>query len=215
MQDQLERTLRKQDNNRRGRTLLEGELLAYFDQFDFSIFSAKTVVEILEQHARTPFHAIRFGGGLPARPAVARPPAQPQVAESRYIRQLLEAYGDHLSIPVSTADDLAGQPLLTRDFLRQRERFYHAEALRNFARDTVPEGTFERLQDEVFHGVIDTCDGPHADGFARMRATVAEATHLQTTANPLTSVVQIPDRQGICHQLANADRLIWVPRHGG
>lgn len=194
---------------------LAGELLTYFEQFDFSIFSGKSVVELLEQHAKTPFHTIRFGGGLPARPAVAPPPAEHQIVESRYIRQLFEAYGDHLSVPIGSANDLAGQPALTRDFLRQRERFYHAEALRNFARDTVPEGTFNRLQDEVFQGVVDTCDSPYADGFTRMRETVAEAARLSTTSNPLASVIQVQDRQGICHQLANDDRLIWVLKEGG
>lgn len=100
---------------------------------------------------------------------------------------------------------------LRRDFLRQRERFYHAESLRNFARDTVPEGTFENLQNEIFHGVIDVCDCSHGDGLARMKATVAQAANISPTSNPLKSVVGVQDRQGICHQLANENRLIWVP----
>ena len=100
---------------------------------------------------------------------------------------------------------------LEKDFLRQRERFYHAESLRNFARDTVPEGTFSDLQDEVFHGVIDIAESGHADGFERMRATVAQAAQVSTMANPLASVTKSQDRQGICHQLANEDHLTWVP----
>ncbi len=47
------------------------------------------------------------------------------------------------------------------DYLRQRERFYHAESLKNFARDTVPTGTFDALQDEIYHGVIDVCEDYH------------------------------------------------------
>jgi len=193
---------------------LTGELLSHLEGFDFSIFSAKSVVELIAGHAKTAFHSVRFGGGLPARPAVVEPPGNHAAEESRYIRQLFEAYGDHLGTTIKDVSDLAGTSMLIRDFLRQRERFYHAESLRNFARDTVPEGTFERLQEDVFHGVIDICDSNHQDGFERMRATVAEAARLSTTSNPLASVIRVPDRQGICHQLANEDKLTWVPKDG-
>ncbi len=100
--------------------------------------------------------------------------------------------------------------MLEKDFRRQRERFYHAEALRNFARDTVPEGTFDDLQDEVYHGVVDVTDATHPNGYERMKATVAQASTVALTANPLASVTKSQDRQGICHQLANEDRFKWV-----
>ena len=190
---------------------LEGDFLAYVESFDFSIFSSKSHIELIEAHSHTGFHAVRFGGGLQARPRPDAPPAEPAANESRYIRQLLDAYGDHLCIAVENPVALKAHQTLENDFLRQRERFYHAESLRNFARDTVPEGTFDDLQDEVFHGVVDVTEGEHANGFVRMRATVAQAARVSTTANPLASVTKSQDRQGICHQLANGDRLIWVP----
>ncbi|MGL9649951.1 hypothetical protein Q7I60_18615, partial [Escherichia coli] len=95
--------------------------------------------------------------------------------------------------------------------LRQRERFYHAESLKNFARDTVPAGTFDALQDEIYHGVIDVCEDYHLSGFARMKETMKHATTIAVTSNPLVTSIKTQDRQGICHQLANDDRLIWVP----
>ncbi|ELY3221522.1 TPA: ABC-three component system protein, partial [Salmonella enterica subsp. enterica serovar Agona] len=97
------------------------------------------------------------------------------------------------------------------DYLRQRERFYHAESLKNFARDTVPAGTFDALQDEIYHGVIDVCEDYHLSGFARMKETMKHATTIAVTSNPLVTSIKTQDRQGICHQLANDDRLIWVP----
>ena len=103
--------------------------------------------------------------------------------------------------------------MLKKDYLRQRVRFYHAEALRNFARDTVPEGTFDALQDEVYHGVVDISESDHASGFDRMKATVTQASQIAMTANPLAPATKAQDRQGICHQLANEDRLTWVPDH--
>ena len=189
---------------------LQGDFLAYVELFDFSIFSSRSHIELIDAHSHTSYHAVRFGGGLRARPKPDTPPVQPATNESRYIRQLLDAYGDHLHIAVQNPVVLKAYQSLQDDFLRQRERFYHAESLRNFARVTVPEGTFDELQDEVFHGVIDVTDRDHASGFERMGATVAQAALVSTTANPLTSVTKSQDRQGICHQLANDDRLLWV-----
>lgn len=147
---------------------------------------------------------------MPLRPEVLIPPEEHEVLESRYIKQIFNAYSDSLGKAVNHISELSSS--LSNDFLRQRERFYHAESLRNFARDTVPDGTFESLQDEIFHGVIDICDDNHGDGLARMRATVAQAANITTASNPLRSAVKVQDQQGICHQLANEDRLLWVPR---
>jgi len=141
---------------------LEGELCDYFDSFDFRIFGAKSVVQLIEEHSKTPFHTVRFGGGLPARPVATEPPVEIAQIESRYIQQLFEAYGDNQGSALKDVSELDAIPNLRQDFLRQRERFYHAESLRNFARDTVPDGTFESLQDEVYQGVVDTCTSDHA-----------------------------------------------------
>jgi hypothetical protein len=189
---------------------LSGKLLSYVDAFDFTIFSSKSHVELIEAHSRTGFHAVRFGGGLPTRPASEAPPTAPAPSESRYIRQLLDAYGDYLGSPFPDMSALDAHNRLGRDFRRQRERFYHAEALRNFARDTVPDGTFDDLQEEVYNGVVDITDATHPNGYERMKATVTQASSVALIANPLASVTKSQDRQGICHQLANEDRLKWV-----
>ena len=102
-------------------------------------------------------------------------------------------------------------PKLKDDFLRQRERFYHAESLRNFARDTVPDGTYDSLQNEIYHGVVETCEKEHEDGLVRLRETLSQAGTVAIGSNPLASAVRVQDKQGICHQLANEDKLAWVP----
>lgn len=193
---------------------LNGKLLLYVDAFDFTIFSSKSHVELIEAHCHTGYHAVCFGGGLPARPSPGAPPVVPAASESRYIRQLLDAYGDHLGNPLHDMSALVAHNMLEKDFRRQRERFYYAEALRNFSRDTVPEGTFDDLQDEVYHGVVDVTDATYPNGYERMKATVTQASSVALTANPLASVTKSQDRQGICHQLANEDRLKWVMGDG-
>ncbi|WP_257295595.1 ABC-three component system protein [Endozoicomonas sp. YOMI1] len=188
---------------------LSGELLSYVDGFDFTIFSSKSHIELIDAHSHTRFHSVRFGGGLPLRPLPEEPPMVPTGGESHIIH-ILNANGDHLGYSLHGIDALVKHSRLENDLKRQRERFYSAEALRNFARDTVPEGTFESLQEEVYYGVVDIADATHPNGYERMKRTMAQASSVALTANPLASVTKSQDRQGICHQLANEDRLQWV-----
>lgn len=189
---------------------LTGELKEYFDEFDFSIFNSKSPLDLVNDHSKTAFHAVRFGGGLPLRPLVEPPPDEPKQDESRYLRHLLDAYGESMKKTVDSASFLDDVPRLKTDYLRQRERFYHAEALRNFARDTVPKGTFENLQEEIFQGVIDTNEASHLSGLDNLRSTLTQAAQISITANPLSASTKVQDKQGVCHQLANKDRLKWV-----
>ena len=73
----------------------------------------------------------------------------------------------------------------------------------------MPPGTFEDLQTEVHAGVVDVESASHADAYARLNAVTQAAIQLHLTSNALISVVRVPDRKGICHQLANEDRLTW------
>ena len=191
---------------------LNGELLEYFDAFDFGIFGDRTGVELIEEHAQTVFYAARFGGGLPPRGAPDAPPPVPTEAESLYLQKLLNAYADHLQEPVPAPTSLTTHPEFARHYERQRVLFYSAESLRNFARDRTPPLTFESLQEDIYHGVVDTCDGNHADSFERLRATVSVAGQVDVGGNALVGVTRVADKQGICHQLANDDRLSWAKK---
>lgn len=191
------------------RAPLQGDLLEYFDGFDFSIFEERTGVELIEEHAQTVFYAARFGGGLPPRDQASAPPSEPTEAESLYLRKLLDAYGDHLGQEMVAETELRSHPYLEEHYNRQRILFYSAEALRNFARDRTPPRTFDSLQDDVYHGVVDVCEGTHPDALERLRATVLAAGSLDVSGNALVSVTRVADKQGICHQLANDDRLTW------
>ncbi len=189
---------------------MEGDFRKYVEAFDFSIFDAKTALEVVEDHRQCPLHAVRFGGGLPVRPESEKPPADIEAKESRYIEQLLGAYADHTQKPVPDLDALKEWPKLSGHFHRQREAFYHAESLRVFARDTVPAGTFEALQEDIHSGVIDVCDEEHDDGYTRVVEVTKAARSLHLTSNALLSCAKPKDRDGICHQLANEDRLLWM-----
>jgi hypothetical protein len=188
---------------------LDAALLAYVNAFDFSIFGAKTALQLVDDHRTTPVHARRFGGGLPVRPAADKPPTTIAAGESRYVTQLLGAYAEHTGKPVADPSAVP-TPTLKGHFNRQREAFYQAESLRVFARDSVPNGTFEALQQDIFDGVIDSHDAAHPDGYQKVCNVTKVAREVQITANALISCAQPKDRDGICHQLVNEERLWWT-----
>ncbi|WP_219993546.1 ABC-three component system protein [Asticcacaulis tiandongensis] len=189
---------------------LTGKFLAYVEKFDFSIFKSLSPREVVEQHRTTSFFVGRFGGGLPARPKPPRAPAEISVTESIYISKLLDAYGEHKKVPTPTLSELTQWKPLKDHLLRQREAFYHAESLRVFIRDKVEAGTFESLQSEILDAIIDVAESDHADGFECVKQALVAAQNLPLTGHALGSTALTADKRGICHQLANEDRVKWT-----
>ncbi len=188
---------------------LEGALLRHVIAFDFARVGHLPTPRLIEQHRKTPYFAVRFGLGLPARPASPAPPATIGASETRYVAQLLEAYGDNRGAAYPSPASLT-EPH-KRHLQRARESFYCAEALRSFSRDTLPDGAFDNLQDQILNGVVDTAEADHPCGLTRVNATTAHATSLNLTSSALLGRVDPSDRKGVVHQLANEDRLTWVP----
>jgi hypothetical protein len=190
---------------------LDGNLRAHLDSLDFSIFRHVPPLTLLEQHRATPYHIARFGGGLPARPRAAHPPTSPTVIEAVYLRKLFDAYGESHGCRVDTFGDIQGHDDLAEHYGDSRKEFYSAESLRSFSRDTLPEGSFAELQDEILSGIRDELRSDHKDGYKRLIAVVGTARALQLTSHPLVPRMHTRDRGGICHQLANdRDDVTWV-----
>jgi hypothetical protein len=189
---------------------LDSALSAYLDGLDFSIFDAIPPLHLIDQHARTRWHVARFGGGLPVRPTFDPPPTSVAAHEVIYVSALLDAYGDHIKTPISSVDDLAAHPELGEHFGDSRLEFYSAEALRAFSRDTLPPNVFEQLQDEVHGGIRDELRGEHASGYRRVLAVTRTARLLPMTGHPLSERLSVRDRAGICHQLANDEKVKWT-----
>jgi hypothetical protein len=190
---------------------LTPQLRAHIEHADFTIFKASTSREIIEQHAKTRHHIPRFGGGLPARGAVPPPPSSHAVDEAVYVRQLLDAYADHLGKEVVDVAALAPEVELNEHLHESRVDFYSAEALRTFTRDSLPdERPFEDLQEEIRVGIMDQVRRRHPDGYERVLSATNAARLLPITSNALVTRVTARDRGGICHQLANVNKVRWV-----
>ena len=176
---------------------------------NFTLFQTIELVDAIATHRTTPYHALRFGGPLPQRSAITEPPAAINASETRYVSQLIQVYREARPSEDLTLETLNSQPRLARHFQRQRESFYSAESLRLHARDAVPPGTFEALQDDVHSGVIEIADADHATSMDRLTEVLQASTQIDLTAHALTTISRTDDRKGICHQLANEDRLTW------
>ena len=200
-------------NNITDTTVVEcdAKMKSHIEGLDFSIFEATPVIRIIDAHAKTRWYAARFGGGLPPRPAPLLPPAMPAEIEAVFVEALRRAYAEHMKQDViSIEKDLAGNDDLREHFSDSRIEFYSAESLRTFSRDTLPQGEFERLQDEVHAGIKDDVRSDYADGYQRVVAVAKVARSLPLAHHSLHTRINIRDRGGICHQLANDGKVRWV-----
>lgn len=177
---------------------------------DFSMFQSVELIDALTTHRRTPYYVARFGGPLPGRPPAALPPEHLGGHETLYVAKLMDAYGEQRPAVTLQRETLASHPEFGDHFRRQRISFYSAEALRLYARDSVPEGTFDALQEDIYSGVVEIAEGPHDCGLDRLREVLTQSANVDLSAHVLVSVAHIDDRKGICHQLASKDRLTWT-----
>lgn len=194
------------------RVPLAGELKAYVEAFDFSIVKDISVLELLDIHRKTPYYHHRFGGGLPSRPKADSPPEGIAEIEAVYIQKLLCAYAEFLNKEKCTLADADGHSALKKHLRDARVHFYCAESLHKFSRDYLETGEFERLQDAFFLGIENIILCEHSHGFERVKSAVQEAYKIQIDSHPLKERLELTDRAGICHQLANTDRLSWANR---
>jgi len=200
---------------------LDGDLEIYVRAFDFTIVRHRPIHEIINEHRGTIRHAPRFGGGFTKpMPAPRKPPTDIDSIETRYVEQLIEVYRIHtgrseLEVTELVRNATAGK--VSRHFNQSRERFYYAETLREFARDNLPENfTYRSIQDDVYDGVFDTVERDYVSPLDRVRETTDAAATVTVDNHPLAPYVKNQALRGICHQLANDDRILWVrPVNGG
>lgn len=197
----------------KGQTIPLATVKTTIDAFDFARITVLSPLRVIAGHQQTKYYAFRFGGGLPGRALpIPKPPAAIQADEHHYIKKLLDAYTEEKGTAFPDIATLqTGAPRLAKHLNHSREQFFSAESLRTFCRDNVPPGTFESLQDEVEQGVQEVYeDQTHTSGYQRAVKTVQKARDIAMTSNPLMGVVHTNDRAGICHQLANDDKITWV-----
>lgn len=189
-----------------------GRVRALARKTDFSMFRSVELHEALDTHQKTAHFVARFGGAhLPTPSPFSEPPDELGEHEVTYVSELRKVYAEDCADDLSDASVFGAHPTFGEHFKRQRYSFYAAESIRMDARDAVPDGTFDRLQDDVHDGVIETVAAQHDSGMKRLTAVLEHSTVVDLSAHPLVSWASPQARRGICHQLANDERLTWTP----
>jgi hypothetical protein len=178
---------------------------------DYEVFKAEEIEDVLTVHRRSPYHSSRFGTPLSRTSCTAVPPQEVDLErESVYVRKLIEVYNERGGTTWGAAAEFASDPFCGPHLSRQREAFFSAEELRLVAREQVPEEVFSGLQTDVYDGVVEVEQMEHSSGLQKLQEVLSAATNTQLSANPLLQITRPRDLKGICHQLANDDRLSWV-----
>ncbi|MCC6970562.1 MAG: hypothetical protein IT434_10105 [Phycisphaerales bacterium] len=189
---------------------LAGALKACVEEFNFGIVHYSPINELLDLHKKTPHWSTRFKRDYPVRPKADAPPPDLQPHEMRYVRQLLDAYGQHVGTTLADVSALGSNQTLSQHFHGCRTDFFMADGLNRFYRDQFPEGAFEHVKEQVEQGVRNTVLAPHQSGFHRVCATLSQAAGLALAQTEYVYCVQPGDKSGLCHHLANDDKLKWV-----
>ncbi|MFI0487196.1 ABC-three component system protein [Actinomadura sp. 9N215] len=183
---------------------------------DFSIFESVDLDEMLELHQTTRHWTSRFPHAPLSRgPENIIPPTQHSEVETRYIQQLVDVYRERFPEAIAALEHVSDVASAAAHLKRQREAFYAAESLRVFARDATTPGHFERVMQDVYDMVIEVAECHYPDGWDRHAAVTSAAGVVQLTPTILTPFVEPNARKGVCHHLANQDRLIWCQGEGG
>ncbi|MBI5940505.1 MAG: hypothetical protein HY859_08775 [Caulobacterales bacterium] len=188
---------------------LTPELTAFIEAYDFSRIGRIGLDDLLGDPAAKPVLYKWFGADPGPAPLGATPDAV-QEDELPYIGQLLVAYSERAGAPIADHQSAAGHPQFGTHLARQRERFYDADAFKRFYRDNTDAAAIEAFESDIYHGVVDTCDGPHADALSRADAVMSQAAAVQPSG-VLAQHSRVKAKQGICHHFANEaePRLRW------
>lgn len=194
--------------------ILDDNLRKYIDEFDFSIVQSYPIAKIVDEHLKTVYGGLRFGGPSIVPPTKIIPKDDIDSEEMIYIEALLEAYSDKLKIKIETVENLKKYDRYYIHLKRQRKDYYQAETIRRFVRDILTDfKEFDTLKEEVYDGIIDIHEKDYDDGYERLVADLQQATIINTSKCLLDSKLKyigISERKGMCHILVNDDKLRWV-----
>lgn len=194
----------------KGKVELTGAFKVYVEAFDFSVFRIKQPLDLIAEHGKTKYHLTIFGLPLIERPPNQPPPSTVAPEETNYVGQLYELIGHELKVTVTGPSDFSHVSAFRVLFDRSRITFYAAEGLKELARDQMADQRFfTTLLDEFTTGLFFNYSAPGQSGFQRLSDTVKAAQSLQLGTHILAGHVQTMDREGMCHHMANDERVHW------
>lgn len=194
--------------------VFSGDFRSYVEHFDFSIVHTYPISKVIDEHLPTIYGKIRFGGISTTLPNPLPIPQVVQQEELVYVIELLKVYSEKNGTEDLTVEKLKQHAILFRHFTRQRKDYYSAETVRRFVRDTFTNSNqFDVLKEEVYNGIIDTCEKDYNDSYDRLTAVLEQVVAVSTAKSLLDSRLKCignDNKKGICHMLVNDQRIKWV-----
>lgn len=182
--------------------------------FENVSFESKDLTYILGAEASVRYYISKHQEAIPARDPGKEIPddlrKEIEADDRPYVQKLVAVFSE-LDGSCKDVASIKDNPQYGEEFSDQREYFYAAEYLRLHVRESVPEETYERFKDDVCEGVKYTMNLARENGRDRLLAVQEKAIDLNLHAHSLiTSKADYKERKGVCHQLADDDKLTWV-----
>ncbi|MGJ1233855.1 MULTISPECIES: ABC-three component system protein [Sphingobacterium] len=208
----------RDDITKKESIILEGDFKTYVKSFNFSILDEIAPHELINQHAETRYHILRFGGGLKKfREIIPEATVEIQPKELVYTSQLFAVYSENIASSISSITELEAASVdLHNHFKEQRKSFYCAETLETFSRENFPEADplpFEELKDEAYNiATTNLLCAMDKSGLERLLSVTKGVKQQSFASNPLFQEIKVQDKEGICHHLANEGKVQWVKK---
>lgn len=196
---------------------LNDDLKSHIENFNFSIIEHIPIQKIIDEHIRTIYGKIRFGGIKVQSPKNLSPTIEITKQELPYIRALLEAYSEYAKISFPDVKSLETNKTLREDLQSQRKYFYSAETIRRFVRDTFTnENDFQRLENEIYEGIKEIHEENYQNGYKRLKKDLMQASLINTSKSLLDSKLNLiggSEKKGVCHMLVEDKSISWVKKY--
>lgn len=191
--------------------ILEGNFLQYVENFDFSIIDEIPPINLIEQYSQTVWYKFRFGGGINKRkkPKVSNDISSEE-EEMNYVKELIQVYNEKSNGIICNIGDLKQNNKLFNHFIRQREDFYFAQALKRFSRDEyIDNAPYDDVKSEVYKGIIDFFEDEYEDNYKKVKEILKIARSIELESMEL-GAIQPSEKSGLCHDMVNENEISWV-----
>jgi hypothetical protein len=186
---------------------LDKALTDTIQSFPFHEIHKITIDELMDDPATVPLLVERYG----ADPGHYPPGTVPAVVgedELRYLRALVDAYGERENSPFADHEEVFAHATHGPDLRVHRERYFEADAFQKFYRDNTSPKIIDTFRKDIHFGIRDKLKAPTADALARVEAVMAHAA-VVSPAGPLAKYAYVPVKQGVCHHLVNDSEISW------
>lgn len=133
--------------------------------------------------------------------------------EMTYVKELYKAYTVTSGKKIDSQDSLGEYK---KHFDRQRKNYYLAETIHREIRDTITPGEesgFNTLKDEIESGIETALDESYSTPVKKIDEVTEKAAYLpisDNTSSILLGWIGAAEKKGVCHMLANEERIKWV-----